>query len=134
MSVQKEPLVVALGGRVLALDKDTGTELWRNDMHGSGLSWVALAVSSTCVLASASASRVFCIDKFSGATLWTAKTKGIGRATILLDEGTVFVSKSGWIDCFNCQTGALLWSSDVRSVGKGTAALGITNVVIQADG
>ena len=128
------PLIIALGGRVVGLNKDTGTQIWRNEMQGGGLSWVALAVSETRVFCSASASKIFCIDRFTGETLWSSKTSGLGRATILYEDNKVFVCKSGHTDCFNVQSGALIWSEDLRSLGKMGAAIGLTDNVVQADG
>ena len=128
------PWVVALGGRVIGIDQQTGNELWRNEMHGGGLSWVAIGVTDEHVYSSASASKIFCIDRHTGQNIWSAKTTGLGRATILCTDERVFVSKSGFLDCFNCNTGEHLWMQDLRGAGKGGAALGVSNNVVQADG
>ena len=128
------PLIVALGGRVVGVDHSTGQEIWKNEMHGGGLSWVAIAVTDEYVFSSASASKIFCINRRTGENIWSGKTTGLGRATILCTEECVFISKSGFLDCFNKQNGTLMWTQDLRSVGKGCAALGVTNNVVQADG
>ena len=49
------PLIVALGGRVVGLDAATGETLWHNELQGSGVGFVALAVNDDFVVASASA-------------------------------------------------------------------------------
>lgn len=128
------PLIVALGGRVVGLNKETGGQVWRNEMQGGGLSWVALAVSEDKVFCSASASKIFCIDRFTGETIWASQTSGLGRATILFEQDKVFICKSGHTDCFDANTGKLLWKEDLRSLGKTGAAIGLTNNVVQADG
>ena len=128
------PLVVALGGRVIGIDQQTGNELWRNEMHGGGLSWVAIAVTDEYVFSSASASKIFCINRQTGESPWAAKTTGLGRATILCTDERVFISKSGFLDCFNKTNGEHLWVQDLRGAGKGGAALGVSNNVVQADG
>jgi outer membrane protein assembly factor BamB len=128
------PLIVALGGRVIGIDQNTGKELWKNEMHGGGLAWVAIAVTDEFVFSSASASKIFCINRRSGENVWSAKTTGMGRATILCTEDHVFISKSGCLDCFNKLDGSQLWGQDLRAAGKGCAALGVTDNVVQADG
>ena len=132
--MKKVPLIVALGGRVIGVDLESGLELWRNEMHGGGLSWVAIAVTDIHVFSSASASSIFCIDRHTGKTIWMSKTSGLGRATILCTKDKVIVSKSGYIDCFDVSDGKLVWQQSVRSAGTGGAALGVTNNVVQADG
>ena len=132
--MKKAPLIVALGGRVVGVDVDTGQELWRNEMHGGGLSWVAIAVTEGHVFSSASSAKIFCIDRHTGEEIWTAKTSSLGRATILCTGDKVIVSKSGYLDCFLASDGMLQWSQSLRDVGKGGAALGVTNNVVQADG
>ena len=132
--MEKKPLIVALGGRVVGVDLQSGLEIWRNEMHGGGLSWVAIAVTDRYVFSSASASSVFCIDRQTGATVWMSQTSGLGRATILCTGDKVIISKSGYIDCFQMNDGQLLWKQSLRDAGTGGAALGVTDNVVQADG
>ena len=63
----QKPLIVGLQGRVVALDVHTGEVLWHNELHGSGSSSVALAVTEDWVFASASAARMFCLNRQTGA-------------------------------------------------------------------
>lgn len=130
----EQPLVVALGGRVLGMDPSSGSELWRNEMPGGGLDYVAIAVTDQYVVASASAAKIFCLYRKTGETKWTAKTTGIGRATILKQDGMIFVCKTGFLDCYSVLDGQKLWTQDLRKIGKSGAALGLTNNVVQADG
>ena len=128
------PLIVALQGRVVGLHIDTGDVIWHNELQGSGLSWVALAVNDDWVFASASAARVFCLNRSTGETVWSQKTGGLGRATILLDGEKVFVAKAGQVDWYHCETGDPIWSQDLHKLGKCSVALGLTHNVVQADG
>ena len=131
--MNSEILVIALGGRVVGLDANTGGEMWRNEMELGGISFVALAADETHVFASASARKVFCIDRQTGKTLWAQSTSGMGRATLLLSKEKLIVSKGGRIDCFTT-AGKALWNHDLRKTGKGVAALCLANQVVQADG
>ena len=128
------PLIVALGGRVVGLDTATGETLWHNELQGSGVGFVALAVNDHCVVASASAASIFCLDRFTGEIAWSAKTQGLGRATLLIQESQIFVAKSGYVDCFHLSTGQLEWTKDLHKLGRKSAALGLTHNVVQADG
>lgn len=128
------PLIVALGGRVVGLDTATGETLWHNELQGSGVGFVALAVNDDFVVASASAAAVFCLHRQTGALAWSAKTGGLGRATLLIQDAQVFVAKSGHVDCFHMPTGQLEWSRDLHKLGRKSAALGLTHNVVQADG
>ena len=128
-----KPLVVALGGRVLGIDPKNGAEIWRNEMLLGGLEYVAISISDSCVVASASAARIFCIDRETGETTWSEKTTGIGRASLIKQDDQIYICKGGHLDCFS-DTGKLLWSQDFRKISKSGAALGFTGNVVQADG
>lgn len=130
---ENEILIVALGGCVVGLNMQTGTEVWRNSMTLGGHAWVALAVSEERVYASASAKKVFCIDRETGVTVWSHATSGLGRATLIASKKQIVVCKGGLVDCFSVD-GALLWTQNLKKLGKGVAALGLTNNVVQADG
>lgn len=128
-----KPLVVGLGGRVLAVDPLSGAEVWRNEMLHGGLEYVSIAVSDERVIASASAGRIFCMSRDTGETIWSEKTTGIGRASLITEGKQIFICKGGHLDCF-LETGQLLWSRDLRKIGRLGAALGFTDNVVQADG
>ena len=53
-----KPLIVALGGRVLGIDPRNGAEVWRNEMLLGGLEYVAISITDSLVVASASAARI----------------------------------------------------------------------------
>ena len=129
----KEILIVALGGSVVGLHMETGEQAWRNNMTLGGHAWVALAVASDRVYASASAKKLFCIDRQSGETLWAAPTTGLGRATLLIAEERIIICKGGLVDCFSTD-GSIVWSQNLKRLGKGVAAMGLTDNVVQADG
>ncbi len=126
-------LIVGLEASIVALHPDTGLEMWRNNMQLGGHSFVALAVNDHSVFASANAKRIFCIDKQRGNTKWSQPTSGMGRATLIVSESAIFVSKGGFIDCFSLE-GVLLWSKSLKKMGKKPASLAYGLQVSQADG
>jgi hypothetical protein len=133
MTQSESILVVALEGRVIGIDIQTGQEQWRNEMHCGGIRHVALCVTSDRVYASASAKRFFCIDRQSGETIWERMTQGMGRATILVSPETIVVYKRGFVEAFDLN-GDVRWTTKLKNAGKGAAALGLGNNVTQADG
>ena len=129
----REILIVGLEASVIGIDAKTGEVCWQNDMSLGGHSWVALAVHDDVAFTSANAKRLFCIETSTGETLWTVQTSGIGRASLLITEVGICVSKGGFVDCFSFE-GALLWSKNLKQWGKRAAAMAYKNTVVQADG
>ena len=130
---KEEYLIVGLEASIVAIHPETGLEIWRNDMSLGGHSFVALAVSSDLVFASANAKRLFCIDKQTGITRWSQPTSGMGRATLIVNDTSVFVSKGGCIDAFTLD-GTHLWGKSLKNLGKKPASLAYGLQVSQADG
>ena len=133
MSIEENMIIVGLEASIVALHPKTGEICWHNEMSLGGHSWVALAVSPNYVFASASAKKIFCIDKKTGDTMWASQTTGMGRATLMVMEDRICVSKGGFVDCFSF-SGDLLWSKNLKRWGKKAAALAYKDQVEQADG
>ena len=129
----EELLIVGLEASIIAVHPETGEICWHNDMSLGGHSWVALAVNSEYVFASASAKKIFCIHKQTGKTLWASSTKGMGRATLIVMDQRICVGKGGFLDCFDF-AGTLLWSKNLKKWGKKTASFAFKEFVVQADG
>ena len=128
-----ETLIIGLEASVIGLNAQTGEVCWHNDMPLGGHSWVALAVHDQFVFASANAKRLFCIEKESGQTLWTVQTNGIGRASLMVTDEGICVSKGGFVECFTFE-GESLWSKNLKQWGKKASALAYKNNTFQADG
>ena len=126
-------LIVALDGRVVAVDVETGEEEWRSDLPGAGLGPVSLGVTKRSVYASAG-SRLFRLDYTTGETLWEVRLAGLvgRRSTILLDGDRVYVARGGELTCVTPK-GELLWTQGLAGTGTGSAALGVPGNVSQAD-
>ncbi len=125
-------LIVALGGSVCGVDPKTGEWLWKNALPGGGFGEVAISVQEGYVIASANGPVVYCLDSKSGEELWRAATEKPGRATILVQEGRVFVAKTSVVECFDLD-GHRLWSQLLPGMGSGRLALGFPGNVVQAD-
>src|SRR6478672_5540169 len=99
--MEQPVLIVALGGSVCGLDPKSGAWLWKNALPGGGFGEVAISVHEGFVIASANGPIAYCLDDKTGNELWRAKTENSGRATILVQDGRVYVAKTGVVDCFD---------------------------------
>jgi outer membrane protein assembly factor BamB len=73
----REVLVyVGIGGKVVALDDATGTEVWRAELRGSdyvGVLWDGAVLLASCD------GEVWRLDPRTGAEIWHNQLKGLGR-------------------------------------------------------
>lgn len=93
---KREVLFIGVSGKVLALDADTGAEIWRTKLKGSGT--VLLHRDASRLYASVSG-ELFCLDAESGATRWHNKLKGLGMGLVSMattaedaQQSTAYVS------------------------------------------
>jgi outer membrane protein assembly factor BamB len=124
-------LVVALGGKVAGIDRNTGDELWRNELPGGGLGIVELLVEEKTVLALAGG-KLFCLELTSGEERWSTEVPGSGRGTMLVEDKRIFVACTGELTCVS-RTGKRLWTTSLPDMGMGSAAIGRPGNVRQAD-
>jgi outer membrane protein assembly factor BamB len=73
------PLIIGIGGHVVAIRQETGEELWRTKIKGSA--YITVTQVGVRVFAGAGG-ELFCIDAASGALLWHNKLKGLGHGLI----------------------------------------------------
>jgi outer membrane protein assembly factor BamB len=88
---RKTPLVIGVGGHAVALDPDTGTELWRTTLKSA--SFVTILVSGSRVFAGAGG-ELFCLDLASGSLLWRNKLKGLGLGVVAFDGSGGLVAQA----------------------------------------
>jgi len=69
---------------VLALDRNTGVEMWRADLKGSD--FVNVIVDGDGILA-ATKGEIFCLDCVTGRTIWRNELRGLGRGLITVATG-----------------------------------------------
>jgi outer membrane protein assembly factor BamB len=79
--MKRQALVfVGIKGCVVALDRDSGNEVWRTQ---AGSDYVTVLWDGEALLA-ATSGEVSRLDPNSGATLWHNKLKGLGRGLVNL--------------------------------------------------
>jgi outer membrane protein assembly factor BamB len=72
---------VGIGGHVVALDRATGSEIWRTKLKGSD--FVNVALDGDTLLATARG-QLFCLDPSSGSIRWQNELKGLGLGLVSL--------------------------------------------------
>jgi outer membrane protein assembly factor BamB len=72
---KRERLFIGISGKAVALDVETGAEIWRTKLKGSGT--VLLHRTGSALYASVSG-ELFCLDPDSGGIRWHNKLKGLG--------------------------------------------------------
>ncbi len=70
-------LFVGAHGHVSCIDKETGTEVWRTSLPGSGYHFVNVLLEDGRVYAG-SGGKLYCLCADNGEILWTNKMKGLG--------------------------------------------------------
>ena len=75
----RDPLYIGIGGGVVALDRDTGSEIWSRKLKGSD--FVNVAMSGRDVFAS-TRGEVFCLDAATGEIRWQNGLKGWGMGLV----------------------------------------------------
>lgn len=70
---------VGINGTVVALEKSSGTEVWRTELKGS--EFVHLAVDEGNVYAS-TRGRIYCLSAASGEVRWNNPLKGLGLGLV----------------------------------------------------
>jgi outer membrane protein assembly factor BamB len=71
----RDMIFIGIGGYAVALDRATGSEVWRTKLKGSD--FVNVAVDGRDVFAS-SRGRLYCLDSSTGTIRWENELKGLG--------------------------------------------------------
>lgn len=79
MSTPSEPLYIGVGGHAVAIDRTTGTELWRTKLKAS--SFVTVYSDHGGLYAGAKG-ELFCLDRTTGSILWHNRLSGLGMNVI----------------------------------------------------
>src|SRR5512144_2124281 len=72
-------IYVGISGRVVAIDRATGTELWRTSLRGDD--FVNVVLDDDMVLAS-TRGRLYCLDPATGTIRWENPLKGLGYGIV----------------------------------------------------
>jgi outer membrane protein assembly factor BamB len=125
-------LIVALRGRVHAIDRATGQVRWHNELALGAMGPVALAIGYGVIIAAAETGDVYCLDYATGATRWQQHAQARGRATVVVEPDLVACVRAGYVDAF-APDGSVLWRQPLSGAGQGAAAIGFPGNVVQAD-
>jgi outer membrane protein assembly factor BamB len=77
---QQALVFIGIKGRVVALDRDSGTEVWRAQL---GTDYVSVLWDGSALFAVASG-EIWRLDPASGNQLWHNQLKGLGRGLVSL--------------------------------------------------
>ena len=75
-----EPLFIGIGGHVAAIDRATGTELWRRKLR-SAASFTTIHYDGTYLFA-ATSGHLYCLDPATGEPLWHNNLPGLGYSVV----------------------------------------------------
>lgn len=78
-------LVIGLGGHAVAIDPDSGAEIWRTRLKTS--SFITVFRAGPRVFAGAGG-ELFCLDAASGNILWRNRLKGLGLGMVAFGSST----------------------------------------------
>ena len=82
MAKTNAPLYIGLGGHVVAIDRTTGSEIWRCKLRSS--SFVTISVEPDAIYAGANG-ELFCVDPSTGSIRWHNRLKGLGISVVAFD-------------------------------------------------
>ena len=127
-------------GFVYALDVSDGTEQWRFDTGGAGLSSPAVAVTDGTVYVGGSDvvdGFVYALDAADGTERWSYETGDLGEASLAVANGSVYVGSEGHnvyalnaadgTEQWRYETGDEVWSLPAVAVTDGTVYVGGSN-------
>lgn len=119
-------LFVGLGGRIAALDRATGEEVWRAELPGTGYQVVAVLHHDGRLFAG-TAGNIFALDPVNGAILWRNCLEGLAydAATLAVPltppggspSPVLYIGTHGYAVAVRCDTGAELWRVSLPSTG-----------------
>jgi outer membrane protein assembly factor BamB len=121
------PVIVGFGGKVFALDPETGRRIWAWD--GGTSSAVRLCVEEGRVYVLARTC-LACVEAARGSLIWQL-TIPIAD-TLLVSGDRIFVGGAGEVRCYSGD-GALLWEDEFKGMGLGAVALAVEGRSSQAD-
>jgi outer membrane protein assembly factor BamB len=77
----RDAILIGIQGTVVALDRATGTELWKTALKGS--QFVNVTLQDGTILA-ATKGEVFALDPATGKILWNNRLKGLGTGLVTI--------------------------------------------------
>lgn len=90
MAIEEARLFIGIGGHVVAIDRETGEELWRTKLRASN--FVTLQTSHGRLYAGAGGT-LFRLDPATGHVLWENPLKGLGLGILAFSSSTDLVEE-----------------------------------------
>jgi outer membrane protein assembly factor BamB len=113
-----------LDGAVVALNENSGAQLWRV-VPGDNVQ-TGLAVGYGMVFVATSTRGVIALNENTGATVWTFATGGSNTTSVALNGGTVyFGTGTGIVYALNATTSAQIWSRTLSGGVSSSPALAL---------
>ncbi len=122
-------LVISFGGYVFAVERRTGTLVWRWAHEESSSARLLLPPGRVLL---GYTHELVCLDYATGELSWRTKVP-VATGTIVADGDEVFFGSAGEVGCVDVNTGTLLWHQPFRGMGQGAVALGVPGNVAQID-
>lgn len=89
MALRSNVLFIGIGGQVVAVNKDTGEEVWRQKLKANSLAGTFVTlVEADDVLYAGTAGEAFCLDRNTGEIRWHNKLKGLGQGFVTFGSMT----------------------------------------------
>src|SRR5438132_1203737 len=79
-------IYIGIKGHVVAVDRTTGSELWRTHLAGS--TYVTVYTDGGGLFAG-TRGRLYCLDRTTGSILWTNELSGLGYNMITFSGSTI---------------------------------------------
>jgi outer membrane protein assembly factor BamB len=127
-------LVVAFRGWVFGLERATGQVRWETLLEDLSCEAETEIWIGDDVVIAASVNRLSFIAYATGQLYASVPLAGsyLGRPTMLVDEGHVYIGGSGQLACYT-MGGQLAWLEPFKGKGGGSVALGLPGNTRQAD-
>ncbi len=137
---QSPVLVAAFKGHVVGVDRRSGEIRWKvravsADTPDMAADTMEIAVHGDRVFAAGRRSNALvCIAYPGGEEIGRAELSipGVGRPTMLIDGGQLFVGREGHVECFTLD-GQPLWTQLFDGLNGNAVALGFPGNIRQAD-
>lgn len=116
-------LYVICAHSLVALDADTGDEVWRQ-IVGMTLHPSFPVVTADAVVVWGPV-ELFCFDRVSGAVRWKVPASyADANAHLVVVDDRVVVGSRGVVRAWSLSTGAPLWEAGLKGLGYGAVRLG----------
>ena len=134
MTTDSSILFVGIKEHLVALEADSGRELWRYRLmpqEGGMLDLVLWCVDGDVIYA-ASYETVVALNRSTGSPLWVQRTRSSKFTTLHFESGRLYVGAAGELYCLNPSSGEILWHNELKGLGRGVLIFATTPALMVA--